>query len=67
MLKKIFYVPTVCTSLISLKQKNINSSLNYNLENSFSFHSSYKNIWKVSLKLKEKRKKTYYSKISYYD
>ena len=55
--KKDFYVPTVCASLISPKQKNINSSLNYNLENSFSSHSSYKNIGKGSLKFNEKRKK----------
>ena len=56
-MKKDFYVPTVCASLISPKQKNINSSLNYNLENSFSSHSSYKNIGKGSLKFNEKRKK----------
>ena len=56
-MKKDFYVPTVCASLISPKQKNINSSLNYNLENSFSSHSSYKNIGKGSFKFNEKRKK----------
>ena len=56
-MKKDFYVPTVCASLISPKQKNSNSSLNYNLENSFSSHSSYKNIGKGSFKFNEKRKK----------
>ena len=55
-MKKDFYVPTVCASLISPKQKNINSSLNYNLENSFSSFSSYKNTGKGSLKFNEKRK-----------
>ena len=55
-MKKDFYIPTVCASLISPKQKKSNSNLNSNLESSFSSNSSSKSTGKGSFRFNERRK-----------
>ena len=52
-MKKDFYIPTVCATLISAKKKN---NINSKLDNSFSSFSSYKSTGKGSFKFNEKRK-----------
>ena len=52
-MKKDFYIPTVCATLISAKKKN---NINSKLDNSFSSFSSFKSTGKGSFKFNEKRK-----------